>query len=88
MNHDTDFKSLESVVIHLYIRNKVPLGVADLSELRWYYFSKNQSESQKMSPTSGTLYQKLLRAHYTSLQWKSAHIPSLQLPDPKDHGWK
>ena len=88
MNHDTEFKSLESFVVHLYIRNKVPPFVADSSELRWYYISKKQSESQTMSPNSGTLYQKLLRAHYTSLQWKSDHIPSPQLPDPKDHGWK
>ena len=33
MNHNTDFESLESLVAHLYSRNKVPLGVADLSEL-------------------------------------------------------
>ena len=81
------FKLLESFAVHLYSRNKVPPGVGDLSELRWYCFSKNQSESQKMPPTSGTLYQKVLRAHYTSLQWKSAHIPSPQLPDPEDYGW-
>ena len=48
MNHNTDFKSLESFVVHLYSRNKVPPGVANSPELRWYYFSKNQSESQKM----------------------------------------
>ena len=88
MNHDTDFKSLKSFVVHLYNRNKVPPGVADLSELRWHYFSKNQLEFQKIPPTSGTLYQKVLRTHYTSLQWKSAHIPSPQLPDPEDYGWK
>ena len=59
MNHDTDFKSLEPFVVHHYSRNKVPPGVADLSELRWYYISKNQSESQKIPPTSVTLYQKV-----------------------------
>ena len=46
MNHDTDSKSLESFVIHLYSINKVPHGVADLSELRCYYVSKNQSKFQ------------------------------------------
>ena len=29
MNHNTDFKSLASFVVHLYRRNKVPPGVAD-----------------------------------------------------------
>ena len=41
-----------------------------------------------MPPASGTLYQKVLRAHYTSLQWNSAHIPSPQFSDPEDYGWK
>ena len=40
-----------------------------------------------MPPASaGTLYQKVLRAHYTSLQWNSAHIPSPQFSDPEDYG--
>ena len=41
-----------------------------------------------MPPTSGTRYQKILRTHYTSLQWKSAHVLSPELPDPEDYGWK
>ena len=88
MNHDTDFKSLESFVVHLYSRNRVAPGLADSSELRWNYFFKNQSESQKMPPSSGTLCQKALRAHNTSLQQKSARIPSPQLPYPEDYGCK
>ena len=39
-----------------------------------------------MPLTSGALYQKVLRVHYTSLEWNSAHIPSPQLPDPEDYG--
>ena len=87
-NHGTDFNSLESLLIHLYSRNKITHGVADLSELRCYYVSKNHSKSQKDVPTSGTLYQNVLRAHYASLQLKSAHIPSPHLTDPKGYGWK
>ena len=37
-----------------------------------------------MPSTSVTLYQKVLRAHYTSPQ---LHTTS-QLPDPEDYGWK
>ena len=84
--YGTVFKSLESFAVHLYNRNKVPPGVADLSGLTWYCFSKNQLKSQKMPPsppTSGTPYQKVLRAHYTPQQWKSGHIASPQLPDPE-----
>ena len=35
MNDDTDFKSLESFLVHVYSRDKVPRGAANLSELRW-----------------------------------------------------
>ena len=31
--------------------------------------------------------QKVLRAHYISLVWKSAHISSPVLPNPSDYGW-
>ena len=41
-----------------------------------------------MPPISGKLYQKVLRVHYTSLEWNSPHIPSPQLPHPEDYGWK
>ena len=34
-------------------------------------------------PTSGTPYQKVLRAHYTPQQRKSGHVVSSQLPDPE-----
>ena len=55
MNHDTVIKSLEPFVVHLTTET-VPSDVAGLSELRWYFFSKNQLESQKMPRAFGTLY--------------------------------
>ena len=41
-----------------------------------------------MPPTYGALHEKFLRAHYTALQWKSAHIPPPRLPNPEEYGWK
>ena len=41
-----------------------------------------------MPPTYRALHEKVLRAHYTALQWKTAHIHSLLLPDPGPYGWK
>ena len=51
-------------------------------------FSKFQYESEKLPPTKSTLCEKILRLHYTSLVWKSAHLPSPVLPDPKGFGWR
>ena len=46
------------------------------------------NRNSKMPPISGKLYQKVLRVHYTPLEWNSPHIPSPQLPHPEDYGWK
>ena len=66
---------------------KRPLTISNIGELRWYMFSKFQYESEKLPPTKSTLREKILRSHYTSLVWKSAHLPSPVLPDPKEFGW-
>lgn len=55
IKQDTDFPSLESFIVALYCKKKVPLGVKNLSRLRLYVLSENQSESQKMSPMHGAL---------------------------------
>ena len=74
LNPGIDYCSLESFVVALYRKQKVPAEVATLADLRWYYFSKHQSESHKMPPTYGALHEKILRSHFTALQWKSAHL--------------
>ena len=78
---------LEQFVMKLYCGKK-SLSVSDLAELRWRMFSKYQCESEKLPPTKSTLEQKILRAHYTALTWKSSHISSPILPNPEEYGWK
>ena len=48
LNPGIDYCSLESFVVALYRKQKVPAEVATLADLRWYYFSKHQSVSHKM----------------------------------------
>ena len=86
LNPDIDYHSLESFVVALYCKQEVPAEVTNLEDLRWYYFSKNQSESHKMPPTYGALPEKILRIHFTALQWKLAHLPEPSLPDPEEYG--
>ena len=49
-------------------------------------FSNFQYESEKLPPTKSTLREKILKPHYTSSVLKSAHLPSLVLPDSKEFG--
>ena len=88
LNPDIDYHSLESFVVALYCKQDVPAEVANLADLQWYYFSKNQSESHKMPPTyGGALREKILHTHFTALQQMSAHLPEPSLPDPEEYGW-
>ena len=57
LKQDTDFPFLESLIVSLYCKNKVPQDVKNVSQLRWYLFSKNQSESQKIPPTYEVLHE-------------------------------
>ena len=75
-----DVKGLEMFVLHLYCK-KLPLKIKNLEDLRWYLFSKKQSEAQNLPPANAALLQEILRAHYTVFQWKSSHLSSPVLPD-------
>ena len=88
LNQDGDFQSSELFVMTLYCNKNVLLNVKNLSQIRWYSFSKKQSESQEMSPTNRLLHQKILRARYTAPQWKLVYNPSPTLPGPEQYGWK
>ena len=55
LNPGVDYHSLESFVVALYCKQKIPAEVNNLADLRWYYFSKYQSESHQMPPTYGAL---------------------------------
>lgn len=77
---------LEYFVLDLYCKSR-PASVSTLGQLRWYLFAKFQHESTKLPPTRKAFEQKILRAHYTALQWKSSHISNPSLPDPNLFGW-
>ena len=87
LNPGVDYCSLQSFIVALYRKQKVSAEVATLSDLRWYYFLKQQSESHKMSPTYGALHEKILHSLITALQWKSAHLPEPPFPDLEEYSW-
>ena len=46
------------------------------------YVSKKQADSETLPPTLGTLEEKVNRALFISLQWKSSHVSNPSLLDP------
>ena len=60
---------LDAFTMRLYCQN-VPHSVKSLSDMRWYLFSKKQSEAEKLPPTKAELKYKILRAHYVTMMWK------------------
>ena len=65
--------SLVKYVMDLYCKG-TPSTFSNLGELRWFLFSKYQTESIRLPPTMKAFEQTIQRAHFTTLQWKSSHI--------------
>ena len=80
-------ENLANFVLGLYMKQR-PKSVTTLGALRWHLFSIHQSESNRLPPTHKAFRQMLMLAHFTALQWKSSHLPSTELPDPNEYGWK
>ena len=90
LKQDTGFSSLELFAVALYCTNKVPRGVKNLFQLRWYLFSY----------VFFLIYINYYVTHVWSITWKdfastlrssvieAARMPSPQLPDSEQHVWK
>ena len=74
------YNEMEQDFLQLYDSER-PSAISNVAELRWYMFSKYPYESEKLASTKMALDQKVLQTHYTTLTWKSTHIPSPILPD-------
>ena len=80
-------KHLPEFVFQLYMKNR-PKNITTLEALRWYLFSKNQTESNKLSPTRKPFQQMMMRAHFPPMQWKSSQLQHPNFSDPNNYGWK
>ena len=81
-------EELESFVVQTYTGDKCPGHINIIPELRWYQFSKFQTETDKLTPTASALKYKILRSHYVALVLKRSHLPLQNLPPPEDFGWE
>ena len=63
-------EEFESFVVQTYIGDKCPEHINTIPELRWYQFSKFQTETDKLPPTVSALMYKIFRSHYVALVLK------------------
>ena len=59
-----------------------------LEGARYHIFKTKLGDPGKLPPTSGTLLQHVLRAHYQCYIWRQALIPMQSLLDPLQFGWE
>ena len=76
-------KHLTESVLQLYMKS-ISKSVTTLGALRWYLFSKNQTESNKLPPTRKA-FQQMMPAHFTAMQWKSSQLQHPNLPNPNNY---
>ena len=79
-------EELESFVEQIYIGDKSPALINTIPELRWYQFSKFQTETNKLPATSSALKYNIFRSHYMALVLKRSRLSLQNLPPPEDFG--
>ena len=79
---EVTMSSAEKFVCLLY---KSPEEILDLA--REKMFGK-VSQPEKLPPTSDAFHQHLLRCHYQSMVWRTAHLGKPTLPKPEETGWR
>ena len=81
-------ESLEQFVVTLFGGNGCPTYVKTLPQLRWYLYSKFQTDADKLPPTMSALKFKIFRSHFVTLVLRRANIPVQNLPQPEKYGWE
>jgi len=75
-------------VVTAYGGSKCPATVKTISELRWYLFSKFQSDISDLPPTTAALKYKIFRCHYVALVLRKSLVNIQNLPSPLSFGWE
>ena len=79
-------EALETFVVEVYGSNR-PHHIQSLPQLRWYLYSKFQTEAEKLLPTISALKYKIFRCHFITIILKRLHVPLQNLPSPENYGW-
>ena len=77
--------TIERLVCKVYAPKST---IANVRELRWSLFRKNQAQSEKLPTTHAAPHEGIKRACYQENVWSSDVVANPQLPSPGDNGWK
>ena len=79
---------LERWVVTAYGESKCSATIKAISELRWYLYSKFQSDISDLPPTTAALEYKIFRCHYIALLLRKSLLTMQELPSPLSYGWE
>ena len=81
-------EALEKWIVVVYGGNKRPTTIQTIPQLRWYKFSKYQTEIDKLPPTAAALKYKIFRCHFVTFVLRRSLSTMQHLPSPLSYGWE
>ena len=78
--------TLEKLLSKLYCPG-IPY-LSTLSDARWYMYTRNTAQCEKLPPTSGAFRQAVLSAACQARTWALSNESYRTLPDPELYGWE
>ena len=80
-----DEQLIEKFICQVYLPGT---KISDIGELRWYMFTKKDTQNENLPPTRAALTPYISRTNYQVLEWRRADQPHPNLPDPLHFGWE
>ena len=77
---------LEKWVVTAYGESKCPPTTKTIFKLRWYLYSKFQSDIRDLPPTAAALKYKIFRCNYLALVLCKSLLTRQELPSPLSYG--
>lgn len=81
---DDTIRAIEEFICTVYLPHTT---IVTVEKLRWWMFSKKQSQSERLPPSQDALHQAILRAHYQAMMWCNDITPNPDIPPPNAYGW-
>lgn len=81
----TDRLLIEKFICQVYVPDT---NISDIGELRWWMFTKKETQGENLPPTRASLIPYVDRVRYQTIEWCRADQPYPNLPSPLNFGWE